>query len=92
LGYSRALCTQVQPEESWSHRNADKGLQTHRRDKLQPETVRPSNTRDNQMAKDELKNLTNRNQGYLAISETSSPTTASPGYPNTLKHQEVDLK
>jgi hypothetical protein len=38
------------------------------------------------------KNLTNRNQGYLASSEPSSPTTASPEYPNTPKKQDSDLK
>jgi hypothetical protein len=39
-----------------------------------------------------LKNLSNRNQGYFASSESSSPTTASPGYPNTLGKQDLDLK
>jgi hypothetical protein len=33
------------------------------------------------MAKGKHKKLTNRNQGYLASSEPSSPTTASLGYP-----------
>jgi hypothetical protein len=50
-------------------RSADKGLQIHRRNKLQPKTARTSNTRDNQMAKGKCKNLTNRNQDYLASSE-----------------------
>jgi hypothetical protein len=31
------------------------------------------------------KTTNNRNQVYLASSATSSPTTASPGYPNTPK-------
>jgi glutamyl-tRNA reductase len=35
------------------------------------------------MAKGKHKNISNRNQFDLAISEPSSPTTASPGYPNT---------
>jgi hypothetical protein len=30
------------PEESWSPRSEDTGLQTHRRDMFQPETVRKS--------------------------------------------------
>ena len=34
----------------------------------------------------------NRNQGYLASSEPSSHTTASPGYPNTPEKQDSDLK
>ena len=83
-------CTQVHPGERWSPRNADRGLQTHRRDKLQPETERPTNTRDNQMLKGSHKKLINKNQGYLASSEPCSPTT-SPGYSNTPK-QDSDLK
>jgi hypothetical protein len=43
--------------------------------------ARTFNTRDYQMAKCKHKNLTNRNQDYLASSEPSTPTTASPGYP-----------
>ena len=35
------------------------------------------------MARDKCENINNRNQGYLASSEPSSPTTESPGYPNT---------
>jgi chromosome segregation ATPase len=65
---------------------------THRRNKLQPEAARPSNTSDNQMAKGRSKNLTNRNQGCLASSEPNSSTTESSGYPNTLEKQVVDLK
>ena len=53
--------------------------QANRRDKLQSETARPTNTRDNQMARGKHKNISNRNQGYLASLEPSSPTTASPG-------------
>jgi hypothetical protein len=44
------------------------------------------------MAKGKLKNLTNRNQYHLASSESSTPTTASPGYPNTPEKQDSDLK
>jgi hypothetical protein len=44
------------------------------------------------MAKGKHKNLTNRNQDYLASSEPSTPTTASPGYSNTLEKQNSDLK
>jgi hypothetical protein len=36
--------------------------------------------------------LTNRNQGHWASSEPSTPTTASPGYPNKPKKQDSDLK
>ena len=38
------------------------------------------------------KNINNRNQGYLASSESNSPTIASPGYPNTPERQDSDLK
>jgi hypothetical protein len=38
------------------------------------------------------KNLKNRNQDYLASSEPSTPTTASPGYPNTPEKQDSHLK
>jgi hypothetical protein len=44
------------------------------------------------MAKGKLKNLTNRNQDYLASSEPSTPTTARLGYSNTLEKEDSDLK
>ena len=44
------------------------------------------------MARGKGKNISNKNQGYLASSEPSSPTTASPGYPNTPEKQDSDLK
>jgi hypothetical protein len=37
------------------------------------------------------KDISNRNQGYLASLEPNSPTIASPGYPNTLEKQDSDL-
>jgi ABC-type oligopeptide transport system ATPase subunit len=42
--------------------------------------------------KGKCKNITNRNQDYLASSEPSTPTTGSPGYPNTSEKQDLDLK
>jgi hypothetical protein len=60
-------------------------MQAYRRDKPQSETARPASTTDNQMAKGKDKNIGNRNGGYLASSEPSSPTTASPGYHKTGK-------
>jgi hypothetical protein len=62
------------------------------RDKPQSEIARPTNTRDNQMARGKSKKISNRNQGYLASSEPSSPTTVSLGYPNTPEKQDSDLK
>ena len=44
------------------------------------------------MVRVKYKKLTNRNQGYLASSESSSPTKASLGYSNTLEKQDLDLK
>jgi hypothetical protein len=68
------------------------GQLTHRRENPHSETARSANTRDSQMAKGKDKNISNRNQGYLASSEPSSPTTLSPGYPNTPEKQDSDLK
>ena len=51
-----------------------------------------SSTRDNQRARGKFKNISNRNQGYLASSEPSSPTIASPGNIITLEKQDSDLK
>jgi hypothetical protein len=42
------------------------------------------------MARVKHKNISNRNKGYLASSETLSPTTASPEYPNTPEKQDSD--
>ena len=44
------------------------------------------------MEKGKLKTISNRSQYTLALSELSSPTTASPGYTNTPEDQEADLK
>jgi hypothetical protein len=44
------------------------------------------------MAKGKHKNISNRNQDYLASSEPSSPTTVNPGYHNTPEKQDSDLK
>ena len=63
-------------------------LKNHRSIKLQPETARTSNTRDYHMVKGKQKNLTNRNQEHWVSSELSTPTTASPRYPNTPKKQD----
>ena len=44
------------------------------------------------MVRGKDKNISNRNQGYLASSEPRSPTTVSPGYPNTPEKQDSDVK
>jgi chromosome segregation ATPase len=53
---------------------------------------RTGSTSENQMAGGKHKNISNRNQDYLASSEPNSPTIASPKYPNTLEKQDSDLK
>ena len=42
--------------------------------------------------KGKCKNLTNRNQDHSTSSESSTPTTVSPGYSNTPKKQDYNLK
>jgi len=44
------------------------------------------------MKRDKHKNICNKNQDYLATSEPSSPTRASPGYPNIPEKKDFDLK
>ena len=44
------------------------------------------------MVKGKHKNLTNRNQDHSPSSEPSTPTSASPGYHNTPKKLDLDLK
>jgi hypothetical protein len=44
------------------------------------------------MAGGKPKNMSNRNQGYLASSEPNSPTIESSGYTITLDKQDSDLK
>ena len=44
------------------------------------------------MVKGKHKNLTNRNHHHSPSAERSTPTSASPGYPNTPKKQDSDLK
>ena len=44
------------------------------------------------MAKGKRKNLTNRNQDHSPSSEPSTPTSLSPGHPNTPKKLDPDLK
>ena len=44
------------------------------------------------MVEGKHKNLSNRNQGYLASSKPNSPTIASPGYTIILEKQDSDLK
>jgi hypothetical protein len=59
---------------------------------LQPETTITTNSRDYQMAKCKCKNLTKRNQDHSPSSEPSTPTSVSPGYPNTPENLDSDLK
>jgi hypothetical protein len=86
----RKFHIQIPPRENWSPRSTD--TQACSRDKPQSETARPTNTKDNQVSRGNGRNISNRNQGYLASLEPSFPTTASPGYPNTPEKEDSDLK
>jgi hypothetical protein len=66
--------------------------QAYKRDKPQSKTSRAIKTTDNQITRGKCKTINNRNQGYLASSETSSPTTVGPGYHNTSEKQDSNLK
>jgi hypothetical protein len=44
------------------------------------------------MAKGKRRNLTNRNQDHSPSSEPSTPTSPSPGHPNTPEKLDPDLK
>jgi hypothetical protein len=44
------------------------------------------------MAKGKRKNLTNRNQDHSSSPEPSTPTSPSPGHPNTPEKVDLDLK
>jgi hypothetical protein len=44
------------------------------------------------MAKGKCKILTNRNQDHPPSTEPSTPTSASPGHPNTPEKLDPDLK
>ena len=43
------------------------------------------------MANGKCKNLTKRNQDHLPSSEPSTPTSTSPGYPDTQEKQHLNL-
>jgi hypothetical protein len=49
-------------------------------------------SREYQMAKGKHKNPTSRNQDHSPSSEHSTPTTPSPGHPNTTEKLDPDLK
>ena len=76
--------------DRWTMRSADITRITGKTSSSQ--IVREGSTRDIQMAEGKHKNISNRNQGYLASSQPNSPTLASPGYTITLEKQDSDLK
>jgi hypothetical protein len=65
---------------------------TTRKDEVQSDIARAGSTRDNQISGGKYKNISNRNQGYLASSEPNSPTITSPGLTITWENQCSDLK
>ena len=60
--------------------------------RLQTESPRPANTRDNQMVRSKPKIISNWSQYIWASSEPSSPTIARPECTNIPENQESDLK
>ena len=44
------------------------------------------------MAKDKCRNINNRIQDHSPSSEPSTPTSPSPGHPNTSENLDADLK
>lgn len=67
-------------------------LRTSSRYLLLHETTKSANTTDNQKIKGKHKNIMKKNQCNMAPSESSSPTTASPGYLNIPKGKDYGLQ
>jgi hypothetical protein len=44
------------------------------------------------MARSKVKNISNRDEGYLASSDSSSLISVRPGYPKTPENQDCDRK
>ena len=57
----------------------------------QSETGRLANSRDNQIARGKGKNISNTNQGYLALSVPNTSTIARPGYSKITERQDCYL-
>jgi hypothetical protein len=84
LSCPTALCTQVLKGKSWSPRSADTDLQAHRKDKLQPETARPTKTRDNQITKASTRTLQQK-QRLLGIIRTQFTNNSKSWIPQHTK-------
>jgi hypothetical protein len=54
--------------------------------------IRPVNTRDNKMVRGKNRIINHRSKCNPKARESSSPTTACPGHPNTPEQQDSDLK
>jgi hypothetical protein len=54
--------------------------------------VRALSTRDNQNVGGKCKNISSRNQGYLASSKPNYPTISSPGCTIKLEKKDLNLK
>jgi hypothetical protein len=76
--------------DSWTMKSSDTTRITGRTGSSQ--IVSAGRTRDTQMAGGKHKNISNRNQSYLALSEPSSPTITSSGYNITPEKQDLNLK
>jgi hypothetical protein len=51
-----------------------------------------ASTRDKRRVRGKSKNISNRSQGYLALSEPRFPSTVSLGYSNTPENRDSNLK
>lgn len=96
LGPKTCSGEMVCQEESHSKDRRLTSPQAHSRDKLQSETARTTNIRDNQMGRDKYKNLSKRNKNYSVIIRSSfdpsSPNKANTGYPKTPEKHYLYLK
>jgi hypothetical protein len=75
-----------------SPRNAETGLQAHRKDKFKPETANQLTAEITRWLKVSSRILSKRNQGCITSSGPSSSTIATPGHPNRPEKQDLDLK
>ena len=56
-------------------------IHRHQEGQATSEAARPVNTTGNQITRGKVKDISKRNQGYVASSEPRCPTVASPGCP-----------
>jgi hypothetical protein len=65
------------------HRPTRRSEATQEQKRQTSESPRPANTRNNQIARDKHRTISNRRKYMWTSSESSSPTTENPEYTNT---------